>query len=111
MESQLRRLVGILTNNAIKYAGDRSEVAAKLEENQSKPRLLVRNTGPAIAPEHLPHLFERFYRTDSARTRDQDGSYLGLAIAKDIAETLGGRISVISSPEDGMTFVVLFPKK
>lgn len=110
-EAQLRRLVGILTDNAIKYAGEQGEVTVRLEESQNRLRLSVRNTGPAIAPEHLPHLFERFYRTDAARNRDQGGSGLGLAIAKDIAETHGGKIGVTSSPEEGTTFTVIFPKK
>lgn len=110
-EGQLRRLVMILLDNAVKYAGEQGRVIVRLDETQGKPRLTVNNSGPAIPPEHLPHLFERFYRSDAARDRAQGGYGLGLAIAKSIVETQGGRISVTSTPEVGTTFTVVFSKK
>ena len=110
-EAQLRRLVIILLDNAVKYAGEQGVVTVRLERVQDRPRLQVHNTGPAIPPEHLPHLFERFYRSDAARDRSQGGYGLGLAIAKSIAESHGGRISVASTPADGTAFTVVFPKK
>lgn len=110
-EIQLRRLVVILLDNAVKYAGEKGTVTVHLDQVQDKVRLSVHNTGPAIPPEHLPHLFERFYRSDAARDRSQGGYGLGLSIAKSIAEGHGGRIYVSSSSEEGTTFTVVFPKK
>lgn len=110
-EIQLRRLFVILLDNAIKYAGAHGAVTVTLDRQGDKLRLSIHNTGPAIPPEHLPHLFERFYRADAARDRDQGGYGLGLAIAKSIAEAHGGRILVSSKAETGTTFTVTLPKK
>lgn len=110
-EAQLQRLVVILLDNAVKYAGENGSVSLTLDRLQDRPRLTVHNTGPAIPPEHLPHLFERFYRSDSSRGRAQGGYGLGLAIAKSIVDGHGGQVSVASSPQLGTTFTVLFPKK
>ncbi len=68
-EGQLRRLVMILLDNAVKYAGPGGTVTLTLERHQERLRLAVHNTGEPIPPEHLPHLFERFYRADAARNR------------------------------------------
>lgn len=110
-DGQLRRLMAILLDNAIKYAGERGAVTVTLDCQGEKLRLSVHNTGPAIPAGHLPHLFERFYRADAARDRDQGGYGLCLAIARSIAETHGGRITVVSTPEAGTTFTVILPKK
>jgi len=109
-EAQLRRLTAILLDNAIKYAGEKGTVSVCLEEIQNKVRLSVHNTGSPIPAEHLPHLFERFYRSDVARDRERGGYGLGLAIAKSIVETHSGKITVESS-EGGTTFAVILPKK
>ena len=111
-EGQLRRLVRILLDNAVKYAGPPNpEVRITLTRQQDKLRLSVHNTGAPIPAEHLPHLFERFYRADAARDRAQGGYGLGLAIAKSITETHRGRISVTSTPDSGTTFTVLLPRR
>lgn len=111
-EGQLRRLVRILLDNAVKYAGPPNpEVQVTLSRQQDKLRLTVHNTGAPIPAEHLPHLFERFYRADAARDRAQGGYGLGLAIAKSITETHRGRISVTSAPDSGTTFTVLLPRR
>ena len=73
--------------------------------------LTIHNTGAPIPSEHLPHLFERFYRADAARDRTQGGYGLGLAIAKSITEAHRGKISVTSSADAGTTFTVLFPRR
>lgn len=109
-EAQLRRLVRILLDNGVKYAGAEGAVSLTLTRQQDKLRLTVRNTGAPIPPEHLPHLFARFYRADAARNRAQGGYGLGLAIAKAIVEHHRGRISVSSAVESGTVFTVLLPK-
>lgn len=109
-EAQLRRLVRILLDNGVKYAGAEGAVSLTLTRQQDKLRLTVRNTGAPIPPEHLPHLFEQFYRADAARNRAQGGYGLGLAIAKAIVEHHRGRISVSSAVESGTVFTVLLPK-
>ncbi|MBU5434043.1 cell wall metabolism sensor histidine kinase WalK [Pseudoflavonifractor sp. MSJ-37] len=108
-EGQLRRLVMILLDNAVKYAGESGRVDLTLRRQQDKLRLTVHNTGDPIPPEHLPHLFERFYRSDSARSRDKGGFGLGLAIARTIVEDHGGRLTVTSSAEDGTRFTAILP--
>ena len=77
----LERLVMILLDNAVKYAGDRGQVDVALARRQERAVLSVRNTGEPIPPEHLEHLFERFYRVDGSRSRKEGGYGLGLAIA------------------------------
>lgn len=108
--AQLRRLVRILLDNGVKYAGTCGAVFLTLNRQQDRLRLTVRNTGTPIPPEHLPHLFERFYRADAARDRAQGGYGLGLAIAKAIVDHHRGKISVTSTPESGTIFTVLLPK-
>lgn len=108
-EAQLRRLAVILLDNACKYAGQGGTVMLRLFRSQEHILLSVNNTGEPIAPEHLPHLFERFYRTDSDRARATGGFGLGLAIAKSIVETHHGTISVASDAQSGTTFTVSLP--
>ena len=108
-EEQLRRLVMILLDNAVKYAGEKGSVYLTLTRSAERARLSVTNSGDPIPPEHLPHLFERFYRSDSARSRDRGGYGLGLAIAQTIVQTHGGRLSVTSSAQHGTCFTALLP--
>ena len=108
-EAQLRRLVMILLDNAVKYAGEGGNVELTLSRQGDRLKLWVRNTGEPIPPEHLPHLFERFYRADSSRSRERGGYGLGLAIAQTIVDSHGGRLSVTSSAETGTCFTALLP--
>jgi len=70
----------------------------------------VTDQGSGIEREHLPRLFERFYRVDQARSRDLGGTGLGLAIVKHIAQVHGGRVSVESTPGVGSTFTIHLPR-
>jgi signal transduction histidine kinase len=108
-EDHLIRLFMNLLDNAIRYtpAGGRITLDATFQQGQVGIR--VSDTGPGIAPQHLPHLFDRFYRVDGGRSRDQGGSGLGLAIAQSIAQAHGGDISVESALGVGSTFTVRLP--
>ena len=72
-------------------------------------RLAVTNSGAPIPAEHLPHLFERFYRADSSRSRERGGYGLGLAIAQTIVHTHGGKLTVTSTAQQGTCFTALLP--
>lgn len=108
---QLRRLVTILLDNACKYCPAGGTVTLTLEQEDGKALLTVHNTGTPIPPEALPHLFERFYRVDSARARQTGGYGLGLAIAASIAQRHRGKISAASSDGAGTAFSVALPLK
>lgn len=100
---RLEQALQNLTANALRFAPSGSAVTLTSEAIEGGVALSVANTGPAIAPEHLPHLFDRFYRADSARARTDGasaGSGLGLSIVKAIVEHHGGTIAVTSTPED-----------
>ena len=103
-ESAVRRLLLALIDNAIKYT-TRGSVTVELTGGLA---LAVRDTGPGIEAEALPHIFERFYRADSVR-RAGEGAGLGLAIAQAIAEAHGTSITVETTPGAGSTFRVVFP--
>jgi signal transduction histidine kinase len=107
-EDQLRRVFYNLLENAIKYTpcGGQVEMLLRPGPNTRTVRLLVRDTGPGIAPEHLTHVFERFYRAETTQPRSglARGSGLGLAIAKSIVESHGGEIGVSSQVGNGTTF-------
>ncbi len=105
---QLARAVRTLIDNATKYAKKGSTVQVKLDRDGKHARLVVNNESDPIDPEDLEHLFDRFYRTDKARERQEQGGFgLGLAIAKSIVESHGGKISATSAEAEGTTFTVV----
>jgi len=106
---RLKQLVLNLVDNSLKYTPVGGEVIIALEKNNRWARISVSDTGIGIAPEHLPHIFERFYRIDKARTRVQGGSGLGLSIARWIAQGHGGNITVTSESGKGSTFTIVLP--
>ncbi len=81
----------------------------RLSQVNEQVVLEVEDTGSGIAPEHLPHVFERFYRGDPSRQRDSGGAGLGLAIVKEIAEAHGGTVRVESTLGKGASFTVALP--
>jgi len=103
---RLERLLSNLVGNAIKYTPDGGTITLSLFQDGDWACLQVSDTGIGIAPEHLPHIFDRFYRVDEARTRGDGGSGLGLAIVKGIAEQYGGRVTAASEPGKGSRFTV-----
>ena len=108
----LERLVKILIENACKYTKGDSPVHVSLANEGKRCTLSVNNKGDVIDAEDLPHVFDRFYRTDKARTRgDETGGFgLGLAIAKGITESHKGTISCTSNEVEGTTFTVTLPQ-
>jgi len=109
-EPLLEQAVGNLLNNAIKYSGDGTAVTLRLRGGNADCSICVADNGKGIAAEHLPYLFQRFYRVDKARSRQAGGTGLGLAIAKHIALAHNGRISVKSRPGRGTLFTITLPR-
>jgi two-component system OmpR family sensor kinase len=103
----LRRLVLNLLDNAIRYTPGGGRVSVQLETCEGSLRIAVCDTGIGIPPEAAPHVFERFYRADQARSREQGGFGLGLSIVKWIAESHNGTVELSSQPGVGSTFTVL----
>ena len=106
-EPKLRRLCGILLDNALKYVNPNGIVEIDLRAENSSALMCVHNTGTPIPTEELPHLFERFYRVD--RARSAGGYGLGLSIAQSIVNAHGGKIAVSSVAEVGTTLTVTLP--
>jgi two-component system phosphate regulon sensor histidine kinase PhoR len=106
----LEQAVVNLVDNAVKYSVEGGEVVVTLVEARDEVVVSVRDEGQGVAREHLPRLFERFYRADKARSRDLGGTGLGLAIVKHIAQIHGGRVSVDSVLGSGSTFRIHLPR-
>jgi two-component system phosphate regulon sensor histidine kinase PhoR len=105
----LEQAVINLLQNAVAYSPPGTPVALRARPGDGGTVIEVADQGPGIAPEHLPRLFERFYRVDAARTREVGGTGLGLAIVKHIALAHRGRVSVESAPGKGSTFRIHLP--
>lgn len=108
---RLKQVLVNLVGNAIQYTPPGGEVMVGLGKEKDQARLTVRDNGPGIPAEHLPHIFERFYRGEKSRTRSQDGKGfgLGLSIAYWIVRNHDGRIEVTSTDKTGTTFCVWLP--
>jgi two-component system, OmpR family, phosphate regulon sensor histidine kinase PhoR len=106
----LEQAVVNLVDNAVKYSPEGSAVQVDLTEAQDEIVISVTDHGPGVPREHLPRLFERFYRVDKARSRDLGGTGLGLAIVKHIAQAHGGSVSVDSVVGLGSTFRIHLPR-
>src|SRR5262249_25613056 len=96
-------------DNAIRYTPADGKVSVSIETQEGGVRVRVSDTGMGIAPEAAPHVFERFYRADKARSRQEGGFGLGLAIVKWIAESHRGAVELDTRPEVGSTFTVTLP--
>ena len=109
---RLRELLTILTDNAIKYTEAGGKVQLEVRRSTGGKALVrVSDTGHGIPAESLPHIFDRFYRVDKARSREAGGTGLGLSIARWIAEAHGGSIHAESTPGEGTTMTVELPLK
>jgi signal transduction histidine kinase len=105
----LDQAVLALLDNAIKYNRPGGHVIVRAYENDAQAYLEVQDTGIGIAAEHMPHLGERFYRVDKARSREAGGTGLGLSIARGIAVAHGGTLTLASIPDQGTTVTLMLP--
>ena len=107
---ELRSAVSNLINNAVRYTPAGGSIDVQWERlPDGRAKLLVTDTGPGIAPEHLSRLGERFYRVDRSRSRESGGTGLGLAITKHVAQRHGGELQVSSQLGKGSAFALVFP--
>lgn len=108
-KEHLREVIGNLLDNALKYT-QKGTITVGASTNDSRITIRVSDTGMGIAEEDIPHLFQKFYRTDNSATREIGGTGLGLYICKQIIEAMGGKIWVESTLNAGSTFFVEIPR-
>lgn len=109
---RLTQVFANLVSNALRYTPASGAIQLSIfphPDNQDMVCAAIADTGPGIPPQQVEHIFDRFYRTEEARSRESGGLGLGLAIAKELAELHGGRIEVSSQPGSGSTFTVTLP--
>ncbi|MDX8032947.1 HAMP domain-containing sensor histidine kinase [Lentzea sp. BCCO 10_0856] len=106
---RLRQALGNLVANAVRYTPPGGEVVVKLFQEGENAIIEVRDTGTGIAPDDVPHVFDRFWRADKSRSRRTGGSGLGLAITRHLVEAHGGTVSATSVPGRGSTFRISLP--
>jgi len=107
----VQRVLGNLISNAVRHSPPGGRVHVKVwDDGRAGAQFSVTNAGDGISPEHLPHVFERFYRGDSSRRATSEGAGLGLAIVKSIVDLHGGRIEVESTPGARTVFQVRLPR-
>ncbi|MDQ3062854.1 MAG: ATP-binding protein [Acidobacteriota bacterium] len=108
---RLEQMLTNLIDNAVKFNAEKGTVIVGFEEKNEKNIISISDTGEGISSEHLQRIFERFYRTDRARSREIGGTGLGLAIVKHLARIHGGEVSVVSTLGKGSTFSIELPNK
>src|SRR2546428_6560635 len=106
---RLQQVLLILLDNAIKHTPTGGRVMVEVRADDGHASVEVADTGEGIAPEHLPRVFERFYRADAARSREAGGTGLGLAIAKSLVDAHGGSLTLASAPGAGTRATVRLP--
>ncbi|MCS7174059.1 MAG: cell wall metabolism sensor histidine kinase WalK [Armatimonadetes bacterium] len=106
---RMLQALGNLVDNALKFTPEGGSVWLRTESRPGEVTFVVEDTGPGIPPEHLPRIFERFYRAEPSRTRESGGAGLGLAITKHIVLAHGGRVAASNRPEGGARFTLVLP--
>lgn len=106
----IKELIRILVDNALKYTPEGGSITLGCNISKQNVILSIQDTGIGIAREHIPHLFERFYRIDEARNKSTGGTGLGLAIAMQIIKVHDAQISVTSELNQGTSFLIFFNK-
>ena len=107
----MKQLLRILMDNSLKYSPPEGRVYLRVSHNQGYARVTVQDEGMGIPPDGIPHIFERFYRTDQSRDRKTGGTGLGLSIAKWIVDRHGGWFEVVSRVDVGTRITFLIPLK
>lgn len=105
----VQRAISNLLSNAIRHSPEGATVNMRISARPSEVTLAVSNPGPGIPPEHLPRLFERFYRVDRGRSRADGGTGLGLAIVRSIMSLHQGQVNVSSIVHESTVFTLYFP--
>ena len=109
-KESISELITIFVDNAIKFSKEKGSVKIHLEKNNECASIKIKDNGNGIDKKDIPHIFDRFYKSDTSRSRSQnDGFGLGLSIAKEIAESHGGKISVKSERGKGSKFLIKLP--
>ncbi len=110
---RVEQILGNLISNALRYTPQNGRISVELrlqeQHNQKDAILYVHDSGPGIPPEALAHIFERFYRADHSRSREEGGSGLGLTIASQLAEAHGGRLTAANHPQGGALLTLTLP--
>ncbi len=107
---RLRQIIRNLLTNALTHTPSGGTIEISGRSQNGRIEIIVKDDGPGIPPEHLPNIFERFYRADSSRQRKTGGAGLGLAIVKQLVEVHGGEIRADSGPGRGATFLFTLPE-
>ena len=108
--AMLRRVLSNLLSNAIRFTPRGKDVSVRVSDSTASTNLVVENPGAEIPGEHLPRLFDRFYRVDPSRKRESEGAGLGLAIVRSIVEAHGGTVDA-NSQRGRTSFSISFPRK
>lgn len=112
-EEKIQHIIYNLLSNAIKFTPKDGKTIFHISQVQQKKqdylKMALKDSGPGIAPEKLPYIFDRFYQADDSSTRTQEGTGIGLALTKELVVLMDGEISVKSEPNAGTTFSVLLP--
>jgi two-component system heavy metal sensor histidine kinase CusS len=103
------RAISNLVDNALRFTADAGEIRISIDASNGGSEVSVRDSGSGISPEHLPHVFDRFYRGD--KSRSSAGTGLGLSLVKSIVDLHHGSVSIESTPDRGTTVTLIFPRK
>jgi two-component system sensor histidine kinase BaeS len=106
---RVEQIISNLLSNALRYTPEEGKITLIIDQAADVVQLSVHNNGTGIPGEELPHIFERFYRVDRARSRQEGGSGLGLAIARQLAEANGGTLTAANHPQGGAVFTLALP--
>lgn len=106
---RIEQILGNLFSNALRYLSQSGSIVVNVEPRGKTLAIQVRDSGPGIPPEALAHIFERFYRADTSRSRLEGGSGLGLAIARQLAEAHGGTLTAANALPNGAIFTLTLP--
>ena len=108
-EERTEQILAALLDNAVRFTPGGGHIMIAGSRADGQVEATVTDTGPGVAPKHLPRLFDRFYRAEASRTRSDGGSGLGLAIARDLARVQGGELVAANAKNGGATFTLTLP--